>query len=115
MLRKIATALVIVAVALLGYPHDLAYPIAEAGEAMAAADCGCHDADDDCGKPVAKQCDAQAGCALRCAPCQAVGLTPAPAQVVPSPDRRAVAIDFTAPPSLSSSPPLRPPRSSILA
>lgn len=115
MIRNFAAVLV---VALLAYGQGVAamnaLAVAKTTQ-MDVADCGCHDADGGCDPSKDRTCDWGAGCALRCGLSTGFTVIELPLPVVHSPGQAVTCLPTSRPDSISSSPPLRPPRFSIFA
>jgi hypothetical protein len=116
MTRSFAASVLFLVAALVAYGQGLgAVGAALETAPTTAADCGCHDAEGDCGPATKEPCDWGAGCALRCGPSAGFVASGPRLPVVLSPARAAARSPAERPDSLSGSPPFRPPRFAILA
>jgi hypothetical protein len=114
--RKLITALVILALSFVAYgPMGAGTAAAAVGVEMgiAMADCGMADSQNDQDRTA--KCPIDGSCTLRCAPAAAFQLAIAAVLVVPFTGPQVYYFDLTDHSSASAAPPFRPPRLSILA
>lgn len=118
MIRNLAASVVILVVALLAYGQGVgvvkSFALPTTTQA-GAADCDCPDAGGGCDPSKDKTCDWSAGCALGCGFSTGFTVAAWPFPIVQLPSRTIAPAPASSPDSISRSPPLRPPRSPILA